>query len=86
MTPAAAVCVALVCSADGSSAQDRLSIAGTWELPASQNQDGLGQTPGFDASARNTVQLPGSLQAQGYGTPPGPDTEWVGNVRENEWA
>ncbi|MEO1584257.1 MAG: discoidin domain-containing protein [Planctomycetota bacterium] len=32
------------------------------------------------------MQLPGSLQAQGYGTPPGPDTEWVGNVRENEWA
>ncbi|AQQ10145.1 Beta-galactosidase [Sedimentisphaera cyanobacteriorum] len=78
---AAAVLLAAVCI----NAQT-IDLSGQWRFSLDEKDVGVskewfsGELPGDD-----TLRLPGAIQSQGYGEEPGPDTEWVGDVRQDVW-
>ncbi|OXU14329.1 discoidin domain-containing protein [Sedimentisphaera salicampi] len=78
---AAAVLLTAVCM----NAQT-IDLSGQWRFSLDEKDAGVskewfaGKLPGDDK-----IQLPGAIQSQGYGEDPGPDTDWVGDVRQDVW-
>ena len=67
-------------------ASDTIDLSGQWQF-AIDSKD-IGQKQQWFAGSlpeSNTIELPGSIQAQGFGDTPDMNTQWVGDIRNDEW-
>ena len=79
------LCGLILCSI--SLASELIDLSGTWRFALDYDSVGHQQNwfsnklPGNDI-----VNLPGSLQEQGYGKPAGVETDWTGDIRQDQWG
>ncbi len=79
--------IAVALSPNASAAENRLDLAGVWQVTLDGDDRGLDER-WFAATLHgdDEAELPGALRESELGARPSSETQWIGGIKEDEWS